>query len=60
MDEKKIKVGTNDCPEVYATFLQQVQSGKYEPIGRGNLGAVRIEVQREPSYNECNYVYSYR
>lgn len=61
MDDNKMKVGTAECPEIYATFLQQVQSGELSKISPPqNEGIVRINVQREPSYSDCNYIYSYR
>lgn len=41
------------------TFLKQTTDGKYAKIDRSSLSYARIEIRREPSYDE-EYNYSIR
>ena len=46
--------------DVLLTFLKDTKDGKYAPVECGDLACIRVDVQTEPDYSECEYLYSIR
>lgn len=60
--EMKTKKDDMDSPEGKAllTFLERSKEGKYAKIGENSLNYTRIQIQREETYADEEYLYSVR
>jgi hypothetical protein len=59
MDKKREKLKQKE-EKTLLTFLKRTREGKYAKIDKTSLSYLRLKEQREESYSEDEYYYSFR